>query len=77
MENLWQRLKPEHKEVIKKHQKQYSTAPQGMEKALKEKCLFCELTVQQLRDLFTWTEQDLHGITWQDTFGNRFLIKDK
>ena len=77
MENLWQRLKPEHKKVIKKHQVKYQSAPQAMEKALKEKCLFCELTVSQLRDLFTWTEQDLHKITWQDTFGHRFLIKNK
>ena len=77
MENLWTKLKPEHKRLIKKHQGQYQSAPQAMEKVLKEKCLFCELTVQQMRDLFTWTEQDLHKITWQDTFGHRFLIKNK
>tara|TARA_R100001510_G_scaffold11818_1_gene9044 strand:- start:190 stop:438 length:249 start_codon:yes stop_codon:yes gene_type:complete len=76
MKNLWQRLKPEYKQVIKKHQEKYSSAPQSMEKALKDNCLFCELTVSQLRDLFLWTEQDLQTIQWQDTFGNRFLINN-
>ena len=70
MENLWTKLKPEHKETIKGFQKEYDLAPQSLEKVLKEKCLMCDLTVQQLRDLFTWTEQDLTEIHWQDIFGS-------
>tara|TARA_R100000805_G_C3538559_1_gene54514 strand:+ start:179 stop:418 length:240 start_codon:yes stop_codon:yes gene_type:complete len=77
MENLWTQLKPEHRQTIKGFQEKYSSAPQSLEKVLKDKCLFCDLTVQQMRDLFTWTDQDLIKIDWQDTFGKRFLTNNK
>jgi|TARA_R100000482_G_C5069123_1_gene120699 hypothetical protein len=77
MQNLWTKLKPEHKETIKGFQKEYSLAPQSLEKALKTNNLMCDLTVQQLRDLFTWTDQDLTDIHWQDIFGSdKFFSKN-
>ena len=76
MKNLWQQLKPEHKQSIKKHQENYSSAPQGLEKILKKECAFCFLTVEQMRDLFIWTNEDITDIKWQDIYGDHFLIKD-
>tara|TARA_R100001082_G_scaffold61316_2_gene34185 strand:+ start:592 stop:822 length:231 start_codon:yes stop_codon:yes gene_type:complete len=75
MKTLWQQLKPEHKKTIKTAQEKYESAPQKMEETLKQSNLFGELTVEQMRDLFIWTNQDLIDIKWSDVYGDRFFIK--
>jgi hypothetical protein len=76
MKNLWLQLKTEHKQAIKEHQKNYKTAPKSLEDSLSKKYVFSQLTVEELRNLFTWTNTHISEMDWQDVFGDRFLIKN-
>ena len=73
MDNLWKKLKPEYKQRIRKHQEKYNSGPQRMEKNLESIVFWNELTVENLRDFFTWTDQCLTEMDWEDMFGDRFI----
>ena len=73
MENLWNRLKPEYKQRIKKHQEEYHSAPQRIEESLRSIVFWGEMSVETLRDFFTWTNMCLTDMDWEDMFGDRFL----
>ena len=78
MKTLWDKLKPEYKKTIIFHQENYRHGPQNVEKALRNVGLFGELTIEELKYLFTWTDTCISDIVWQDLFGDKFLIeKDK
>ena len=76
MKTVWERLKPEYKQRIKEHQENYHSAPHRMEESLKSIIFWGELSVENLRDLYTWTDVCLTEITWEDLFGDRFLIEE-
>tara|TARA_R110002050_G_scaffold277568_1_gene423306 strand:+ start:263 stop:412 length:150 start_codon:yes stop_codon:yes gene_type:complete len=46
-----------------------------MEEDLKSIMFWGELSVEDLIDFYTWTDQCLTEMTWEDMFGDRFLIK--
>ena len=75
MKTIWDRLKPEYKQTIRKHQENYHSAPHRMEEDLKSIMFWGELSVEDLIDFYTWTDQCLTEMTWEDMFGDRFLIK--
>ena len=77
MKTIWDRLRPEYKQRIRKHQEEYHSAPQSVEESLSSVIFWGELTVEDLRDFFTWTDMCLTEMTWEDTFGDRFLIEEK
>ena len=76
MKTLWNKLKPEYKKTIIFHQKNYRHGPQNVEKALRNVGLFSELKIEELKNLFTWTDICISDIEWQDLFGDRFLIEE-
>ena len=76
MKTIWNKLKPEYKQRILKHQEKYSVGPQRMEETLNSIIFWGELTVEELRDFFTWTNQCLTNMDWEDMFGDRFINKD-
>jgi len=77
MKTLWDTLKPEYKNTINHYIKEgrYTTGPQLTKKSLKENYFFGQLTVDELKNVFTWTDNDIVNIGWKDLFGDRFLIK--
>ena len=79
MKTLWNRLRPEYKTLINYYieEGRYTSGPQSTKKALEEKTFFGELTVDDLKNVFTWTDNDVIDIEWKDLFGDRFLIKEK
>jgi hypothetical protein len=77
MKTIWERLRPEYKQRIIKYQEEYHTAPQRIEESLKSIIFWGELSVEDLRDFFAWTDQSLTDMNWEDTFGGRFLIEEK
>ena len=77
MKTIWDKLKPEYKQRIIKYQEEYHSAPQRLEESLKSIIFWGELSVEDLRDFFTWTDMCLTEMTWEDTFGDRFLIEEK
>tara|TARA_R110002020_G_scaffold182451_2_gene377901 strand:+ start:343 stop:579 length:237 start_codon:yes stop_codon:yes gene_type:complete len=76
MKNIWDKLRPEYKQRIRKHQEKYRTAPQKIEESLKSIVFWGELSIEDLRDFYTWTDMCLTEMTWEDTFGSRFLIEE-
>ena len=77
MKTIWDKLKPEYKQRIKKHQKKYNIAPQRIEESLKIIVFWGELSVEDLRNFFTWTDMCITEVNWEDLFGDRFLIEEK
>ena len=77
MKTIWDKLRPEYKQRIRKHQEEYHSAPQSIEEDLKSVIFWGELSVGSLRDFFTWTDMCLTEMTWEDMFGDRFLIEEK
>tara|TARA_R100001163_G_scaffold3275_2_gene4916 strand:+ start:672 stop:917 length:246 start_codon:yes stop_codon:yes gene_type:complete len=75
MNSLWDRLKPEYKMIIQKYidDGNYTAGPQNMRKVLIKYTLWGELTVENLRDFFMWTDQCLTDMDWEDVFGDRFV----
>ena len=78
MITLWNRLRPEYKTLINYYieEGRYTSGPQSTKKALEEKTFFGELTVDDLKNVFTWTDNDVVDIEWKDLFGDRFLIEE-
>ena len=74
MESLWNRLRPEYKQKIEEHKKNYTSAPHNLEKKLRNETVFTHLNLNELQALFMWTDNDLTEMEWQDTFGDKFLI---
>ena len=77
MKTIWDKLKPEYKQRIIKHQEEYNSGPQRIQESLSSIVFWGELSVEDFRDFYAWTDQCLTDIDWEDTFGNRFLIEEK
>jgi len=79
METLWSKLKPEYKKIIEWYIEdgKYTSGPQATKRALKEHTFFGELSIDNLKNLFVWTDSDLVGVEWQDLWGERFLKEEK
>ena len=78
MKTLWDKLKPEYKQIIDYYieEGRYTSGPQSTKKSLEENYFFGQLTVDDLKNVFTWTDNDIIDIEWRDVWGDRFLIKD-
>ena len=76
MKTIWDKLRPEFKQRILKHQEEYHSAPQRIEEVLKSIVFWGEMSVEDLRDFYTWTDQCLTNMDWEDLFGDKFLIKE-
>jgi len=78
MKTLWDRLKPEYKQIIDYYieEGRYTSGPQSTKKSLEENYFFGQLTVDDLKNVFTWTDNDIIDIEWRDIWGDRFLIKE-
>ena len=75
MKTIWDKLKPEYKQIIRKYQEEYAIAPQRIEESLKSIMFWGEMSVEDLRDFYTWTDQCLTNMDWEDLFGDKFLIE--
>ena len=78
MNNLWNRLKPEYKMIIQEYIDSglYTHGPKNIREKLQDNKFWGELTVETLRDFFTWTNMCLTDMDWEDMFGDRFLNED-
>ena len=79
MKTLWNRLKPEYKRTINHYidEGKYTFGPQTAIISLKENYFFGQLTIDELQQVFIWTDNDVIDIKWQDLYGDRFLIEEK
>ena len=59
--NLWQRLKPEYKEVIKQENKKYSYKMASIKRELKNSYFFTEVTYGTAFDVMSANKLDFFG----------------
>ena len=78
MKTLWNKLKPEYKKTIEWYieDSKYTAGPQLTKKSLEQNCFFGELTIEELKSVFIWTDNNIIDVNWQDLFGDRFLIEE-
>ena len=74
MKTLYEKLKPEFKEVLEKNQEKYKFSCTEIITILKSKNLYSELTIREVRDLLTWSadrfnREDFDWKFGEDLFG--------
>ena len=74
MQTLYEKLKPEFKEILEKNKEKYKFSCTEVITILKSKNLYSELTIREVRDLLTWSDSRFNRkhIEWkfgEDLFG--------
>ena len=74
MKTLYEKLKPEFKEVLENNQDKYKFSCTEVITVLKSNFLYSDLTIREVRDLLTWSDGRFHrkDIEWkfgEDLFG--------
>ena len=74
MQTLYEKLKPEFKEILEKNKEKYKCSCTEVITILKSKNLYSELTIREVRDLLTWSDsrfnrEDLEWKFGEDLFG--------
>ena len=74
MKTLYEKLKPEFKEILEKNQEKYKFSCTEVITILKSKNLYSELTIREVRDLLTWSDgrfnrEDFEWKFGEDLFG--------
>tara|TARA_R100000654_G_scaffold13456_2_gene29297 strand:- start:797 stop:1030 length:234 start_codon:yes stop_codon:yes gene_type:complete len=74
MKTLYNSLKPEYIEALESHAEKYPASVRAIKKALKNNSLWSRLTVQQVRDFITFSDNVVFETSYQDwAFGTKFL----
>ena len=74
METLWQLLKPEIKQELKKQEKLYPSLIKGVKISLKDNHLWSHLSIGQVRDLIYFTDYSLSSLSSYDwSYGEKFI----
>tara|TARA_R100001463_G_scaffold61042_3_gene113756 strand:+ start:110 stop:343 length:234 start_codon:yes stop_codon:yes gene_type:complete len=77
MLNIYDRLKTEYKDKLENSCAKYSTASR-LKYVLLSKTLWYELTIDQVKDVITYTdESNLNMSAYDFLYGDKFLIKDE
>ena len=77
MINIYDRLKKEYKDKLDNSCVKYSTASR-LKYVLLSKTLWYELTIDQVRDVLTYTdESSLNMSAYDFLYGDKFLTKDE
>ena len=78
MKTLYNSIKPEYRDRLEAHAKDYPATVLSIKKSLHYNELWSRLTVSQVRDFISFTDTSLHTLTFQDwAFGTKFLIEEK
>ena len=78
MKTLWQRLKPEIKQTIKKQEEKYPSMFKGVKIALKDNYFWSHLTIGEARDIIYFTDYTYASMSSYDwSYGEKFLIADE
>ena len=77
MKTLYNSLKPEYRERLDINEEQYPVIVQSIKRALLGNELWSRLTVNQVRDIVSFTDTPLSSIKFEDwAFGDKFLIEE-
>ena len=74
MKTLYQSLKPEYRKTLQDNENKYPGAVNSVIKSLENNVLWSRLTVQEVRDFMTFSDNRLFELSYQDwAFGAKFL----
>ena len=74
MKTLYQSLKPEYREALQANKDKYPTSVNAIEKSLKYNKLWSRLTIQEVRDFITFSDNRLFDVSYEDwSFGTKYL----
>tara|TARA_R100000329_G_scaffold557_2_gene1135 strand:+ start:442 stop:675 length:234 start_codon:yes stop_codon:yes gene_type:complete len=77
MKTLYDRLKPQYKDVIYSHQEKYSTSINSLIETLKTKHTWFSLEVSDVSTFLTFTDVPLYNLTSSDVmFGSKFFTNE-
>jgi len=78
METLWQKLKPEIKQELKKQEDKYPSMVKGVKIALKDNFIWSHLAIGEVRDLIYFTDLTYASLSSYDwSYGEKFLTADE
>ena len=74
MKTLYQSLKPEYRKTLQDNEYKYPSAVSSVRKALEDNMLWSRLTVSEVRDVITFTDNRVCEMSYKDwAFGDKFL----
>tara|TARA_R100000278_G_scaffold5873_1_gene8777 strand:+ start:138 stop:374 length:237 start_codon:yes stop_codon:yes gene_type:complete len=78
MKTLYNSIKPEYRDKLEAHEKDYPATIMSIKKSLYYNELWSRLTVSQVRDFISFTDTPMHNLKFEDwAFGTKFLIQEK
>jgi len=80
MENLYDKLLPKFKKILKHNQKKYPSAVRRIIATLKYKDYYGDLTIEELKTLCTFADVDWSRVDWkfgEDLFGKISNLTDE
>ena len=70
----YQSLKPEYRKTLQDNERKYPIAVSSVRKALQDNMLWSRLTVSEVRDVITFTDNRVFEMSYEDwAFGDKFL----
>jgi len=76
--NLYERMYSDKIEKILLNREKYPTSVNELINTLKNNKFYSQLTVKQVRDLYTWSETDMIGLTTSEMmFGDNFFSNER
>lgn len=77
MKTLYNSIKPEYRDRLEAHAKDYPATIESIKKSLYYNDLWSRLTVSQVRDFVSFTDTPMHTLKFEDwAFGTKFLIHE-
>ena len=76
--NLYERMYSDKIEKILLNREKYPTSVNELINTLKNNKFYSQLTVKQVRELYTWSETDMIGLTTSEMmFGDNFFSNER
>ena len=74
MKSLYNSLKPEYIDALESYSDEYPASVKAIIRSLKNNSLWSRLTVSEVRDFITFTDNKVFEISYEDwAFGTKFL----
>ena len=74
MKTLYNSLKPEYRKTLQDNENKFPSAVSSVRKSLENNFLWSRLTVQEVRDFMTFSDNRLFELSYEDwAFGTKFL----
>ena len=74
MKTLYNSLKPEYRKTLQDNENKFPSAVSSVKKSLENNFLWSRLTVQEVRDFMTFSDNRLFELSYEDwAFGTKFL----